>query len=210
MTERNVMAVVSDLIKTGLTVEQQILLNELVLVAADEQRESDVAFREEKAAYMREYRRGVRLRKTRNITPPPSPPMINNSTPSPTSDLAKAKSVKSSSECSFFEAFWEVFPRKVAKGAARKAFRHALTRAAGEEIIAGAKRYRPDSEFIKHPATWLNADCWLDEPERKTQTNVVGFRKELPPEREGPKISEEERQANLAKLATIKFGVKRP
>jgi hypothetical protein len=34
------------------------------------------------------------------------------------------------------------------------------------------------------------------------------FRRELPREPEGPKVSEEERQANLAKLAALKFGGK--
>ena len=40
-------------------------------------------------------------------------------------------------------------------------------RASAEEIIAGAKRYAADKsrdqKFTKHPSTWLNADCWLDE-----------------------------------------------
>ncbi len=35
-------------------------------------------------------------------------------------------------------------------------------------LIAAAKRYRDDPQVIrgfgKHPATWLNAKCWLDEP----------------------------------------------
>jgi hypothetical protein len=155
-----------------------------------------------------------RVRKHRNacnvtdVTPPSSPPMINNSTPSPTSDLAKAKSVKHPSECSFFKEFWEVFPRKIGKGAARKAFRNALNRASGEEIVAGAKRYRPkDLEFCKHPATWLNADCWLDEPDRVPQSNIVGFRKELPPEPpRKPRTAEEQAEidARLKKLIKVK------
>jgi hypothetical protein len=156
-----------------------------------------------------------RVRKHRNacnvtdVTPPPlSPPMINNSTPPiPSPNI----SIKPNEE-PLFEGFWLVYPRKVGKGAARKAYRHALKRASHAEILAGAKAYaasKPDSQFTAHASTWLNADRWLDEPERKTQANVVGFRKEFKPEPEGPKISEEERQANLAKLATIKFGTKR-
>jgi hypothetical protein len=35
------------------------------------------------------------------------------------------------------------------------------------------------------------------------------FRKEFKPEPEGPKVSEEERQANLAKLAQVRFGAKK-
>jgi hypothetical protein len=104
-----------------------------------------------------------------------------------------------------FEQFWEIFPRRVGKGTAKKAFKHAASRASFAEILDGARRYAKEcvgreTQYIKHPSTWLNADCWLDEPERKPGANVVGFRKELKPEPVGPKITEEERQANLAKL----------
>jgi hypothetical protein len=156
-----------------------------------------------------------RVRKHRNacnvtdVTPPPlSPPMINNSTP----PIPTPKTIKSTTEEPLFEGFWLVYPRKVGKGAARKAYRHALKRASHVEILAGAKAYaasKPDPKYTPHATTWLNADRWLDEPERKPGANVVGFRKEFKIEPEGPKISEEERQANLAKLATIKFGTKK-
>jgi hypothetical protein len=113
-----------------------------------------------------------------------------------------------------FDQFYEVYPRKKAKGSAKKAFKNALNRTTAEEILVGVKRYAAEcagreAQYIKMPATWLNSDCWLDEPDKKPQANVVGFRKEFAPEPEGPKISEEERQANLAKLATIKFGTKK-
>jgi hypothetical protein len=65
-----------------------------------------------------------------------------------------------------FEQFWKVFPRRVAKGAAKKAYKNALRRASSDEILAGARRYaatNPDPEFTAFPATWLNADRWLDE-----------------------------------------------
>jgi hypothetical protein len=55
--------------------------------------------------------------------------------------------------------------------------------------------------------TWKN---WMREAKRRQsrfapKSNVVtgSFRKELKPEPEGPKISEEERQANLAKLTNL-------
>jgi hypothetical protein len=110
-----------------------------------------------------------------------------------------------------FDQFYEVYPRKRAKGAAKKAFKNALSRATTEEILAGVKRYAAEcvgreAQFIKMPASWLNAECWLDEPDKKPQANVVGFRKEFRPEPEGPKISEEERQRNLAKLTNLVSG----
>ena len=112
-----------------------------------------------------------------------------------------------------FEQFWEIFPRRVGKGTAKKAFKHAANRASFAEILDGATRYAKEcvgreTQYINHPSTWLNADCWLDEPDHKPGANVVGFRKEFKPEPEGPKVSEEERQANLAKLATLKFKAK--
>lgn len=76
-----------------------------------------------------------------------------------------------------FNRFWTLYPRKVGKGAARKAWAAALRRAdeGAASIIAGITvqtsldRFdtREDGRFIPHPATWLNADRWLDgmEPE---------------------------------------------
>jgi helix-turn-helix protein len=68
-----------------------------------------------------------------------------------------------------FDEFWTVYPRKEAKRAAARAFDAALRRGTAEDVIAGAVRYRarPDrrKEFTKHPATWLNGDCWLDDAE---------------------------------------------
>lgn len=76
-----------------------------------------------------------------------------------------------------FARFWHLYPRKVGKGAARKAWAAAVRRAdeGAASIIAGITvqtsldRFdtREDGRFIPHPATWLNADRWLDgmEPE---------------------------------------------
>jgi hypothetical protein len=140
-----------------------------------------------------------RVRKHRNacnvtdVTPPPlPPPMINNSTPPiPTPKI----SIKSIPEEPLFEDFWGVYPRKVGKGAARKAYRHALTRASHVEILAGAKAYaasKPDPQFTPHASTWLNADRWLDEPDRKPSTVTVGPWKPIEPEKLPEPISPEE------------------
>lgn len=66
-----------------------------------------------------------------------------------------------------FETWWRQYPRKVGKGAARKAYERVVKtgKAAPQELLAGLARYHPDPKFTKHPATWLNAECWLDEPE---------------------------------------------
>jgi len=63
-----------------------------------------------------------------------------------------------------FEEFWNLYPRKVDKAKAFRAFRSALKKAKFEDIIAGAIAYRNDPtrnpDFTKYPASWLNACSW--------------------------------------------------
>jgi hypothetical protein len=201
MSERTVIAVVTDLIKSGLTVEQQILVNELALLAADTQRSAD-----EKRAW-RDAKRVQRLSKDiprqSNGAVPHTPLDINNNIKniSPRGVGTNPRSLGTNPRnqtpgvlgwMALFENFWTHFPKKVGKGSARKAYSNALKRASAEDILAGAKRYaasKPDPQFTKHPTTWLNADCWLDEGEK-----VVSFRpapaaqrtwQEIKAEREG-------------------------
>ena len=67
-----------------------------------------------------------------------------------------------------FTLWWQLYPRKVAKGAARKAYRAARKKTDPDTLSAGVQRYRGecaarDPTYIKHPASWLNGECWLDE-----------------------------------------------
>jgi hypothetical protein len=68
-----------------------------------------------------------------------------------------------------FEQFWRIYPRRVGKRAARKAYGDALKRAPSPQaIFEGAQRYRdapkPFADYSPaHPATWLNQDRWEDE-----------------------------------------------
>lgn len=67
-----------------------------------------------------------------------------------------------------FEAWYQAFPRHTAKAAAAKAYRTALKSASVDALLDGAQRYArsvtdTEARFIKHPATWLNGQCWLDE-----------------------------------------------
>lgn len=92
-----------------------------------------------------------------------SPPL--HSTPQP----MKVKNTRSAGAfTSDFTAFWDVYPRRTGKGAAAKAFDRALQRAELNLIMAGATRYRDDPgrdpQYTKHPSTWLNQDCWTDDP----------------------------------------------
>jgi len=71
---------------------------------------------------------------------------------------------------SLFSRFWQAYPKKKAKDAARKAF---AKRAPNEALLATmlaaiADQKRADSwtrekgRYIPHPATWLNGGCWDD------------------------------------------------
>lgn len=66
-----------------------------------------------------------------------------------------------------FDNFWKAFPRKTAKGAARKAWVK-LTPEEKRLAIVGAVRFAADpnrdATFTPHPATWLAAERWSDEP----------------------------------------------
>lgn len=68
-----------------------------------------------------------------------------------------------------FEEFWSYYPKKVDKGAALRAFKRAGKTNDPVLVIEGAKRYAedpnlPEKQFIKNPATWLNAESWSNPP----------------------------------------------
>lgn len=70
-----------------------------------------------------------------------------------------------------FKAFWKVYPRKVGKGDAERAWKKLRP---PEQLVIGivaavesqrtcAQWTKEGGEFIPHPATWLNRKGWLDE-----------------------------------------------
>jgi len=78
-----------------------------------------------------------------------------------------------------FEVFWQTWPkgRRIGKGAARKAFLAAVAKGApSRRIIEAAQLYAntcqmisKESQFIPHPATWLNQERWEDDQEAAPQ-----------------------------------------
>jgi len=69
-----------------------------------------------------------------------------------------------------FDEFWEAYPKKMAKGQARKAWAKAIKADTPQKIIDAAVAYAisqqgKDKQFIPYPASWLNAERWRDEPE---------------------------------------------
>jgi hypothetical protein len=69
-----------------------------------------------------------------------------------------------------FAEFWEIYPRRIGKGSARRAFIKACGLEAPEIIITAAREFkhassRTERRYIPYPATWLNAERWEDDLE---------------------------------------------
>jgi biotin operon repressor len=102
---------------------------------------------------------------------PADEPMLDNPTqgnPLHKNNITKKNNLKNNERIyseSEFDSFWDNYPKKVDKGAAIRAFRKAIKNQDSTVIIAGAKAYAedpnlPEKQFIKNPATWLNAEAW--------------------------------------------------
>ena len=63
-----------------------------------------------------------------------------------------------------FEAFWLLYPKKVAKADALKAWNKATKKKTADELIALTKEYAegklPDMTYIPYPASWLNKELY--------------------------------------------------
>lgn len=94
-----------------------------------------------------------------------------------------------------FDTFWNLYPRKIARGYARKIFARlsAEQKFAAIQAIPLHTRYWKISgrawEYLPHPSSWLNGECWEDELEMpeatvsndwmKTQTGIAAKAKEI-------------------------------
>lgn len=69
-----------------------------------------------------------------------------------------------------FERFWRAYPsyRKQGKGSAYKSWNRAIKDADPEDIIAACIAYAASptgrSKWVRLPTTWLNQNCWEDDP----------------------------------------------
>ncbi len=69
-----------------------------------------------------------------------------------------------------FEAWWKLYPRKQAKGAARDSWDRARKLISIEELLAAVQRLVDDPNLPRNraklplPATWLNQKRWDDDP----------------------------------------------
>lgn len=67
-----------------------------------------------------------------------------------------------------FDEFWEAYPKRVAKGGAKKAWKAAIIKTSPDVIIAAArvfstKQIGDAAKYTPYPASWLNDERWLDE-----------------------------------------------
>jgi hypothetical protein len=72
-----------------------------------------------------------------------------------------------------FVRWYALYPRKKDRGAAEKAFTKARARGliGFDELLAATSRFvewtnDQEPQFIKYPATWLNSDSYLNEPDK--------------------------------------------
>ena len=83
-----------------------------------------------------------------------------------------------------FDTFWQLYPRKVGKDDARKAFIVAAKKADPSLIIAGASRYAADPNlptdktYIPYPGKWLRGGHWDDEPLPQRQPEAIDRRQQ--------------------------------
>jgi hypothetical protein len=64
-----------------------------------------------------------------------------------------------------FDAWYAAYPRRVDPGRARRAYASARKKTTPDVLLSGARAYAVEcadreSQYIKHPATWLNAEAW--------------------------------------------------
>jgi len=94
-----------------------------------------------------------------------------------------------------FDLFWKIYPLKVGKASAKKAWDKAIAQEDQDNIINGALQYARDPNrhptYTAHPSTWLNAGRWADD---------------LLPQRE---ISPEEKKAQEVESGRLKFELER-
>ena len=98
----------------------------------------------------------------------PTPPVKKPDTESIIEPKKERIPLKSPKGDDGFEDFWQVYPKKVGKQDALKAWPKALKADNPQIIIEGARRYASDHpadwDYWKNPSGWLNGKRWLDQP----------------------------------------------
>ena len=134
---------------------------------AEQQREIGDALREVNAARKRFIEEDDLLLPTEVLTPDEEQlDMLAAEAPEVDDDMVKAFNTDDWDEESGFNDFWAMYPRKVNKVTARRAWKRlskTQRRAAMDDIVA-AQRFREvqQLQFVPHAATYLNQHRWED------------------------------------------------
>lgn len=107
-----------------------------------------------------------------SVTPTPdtqSPLPLTECHPNNNKNNNKNNNISSDDEFeSYFEILYQDYPRKIGKGAARKALKAALKKTDIQNLFEKILAFSIEAEgkeerFIPHMATWLNQERWEDE-----------------------------------------------
>lgn len=81
-----------------------------------------------------------------------------------------------------FDEFWKLYPRKVAKAPAQKAWKARVrTETLARQVITALRRHiaahqwhdKARLQYVPHAASWLNAERWNDELETAAPSSMV-------------------------------------
>lgn len=102
--------------------------------------------------------------------PVPLPIQVQVDEAGKTDSLAALRALAGSADADF-DSWWAAYPRKVGKGAAKKAWKFALGKTDAATMISALANqiaggtFTTESRYVPHPATWLGAERWSDEVE---------------------------------------------
>ena len=154
------------------------------------------------------YIRNIKNQEKKNS---PLPPSQSRSAPSPEPRVGVRDSFAGE-----FEQFWEMYPKKEAKGFALSAWRKLKENGllpSLDVLLAALRRFlgsfqwrKADGRFIPHPSKWLNGHCWQDNPtapvtfQTPEQPKDVVFQKALDTKIQQEQRESEERKQELARI----------
>lgn len=131
-------------------------------------------------------------------TNPQENPRPTHAQPTPNPNKKEEKEVKKEKSIyrddpEFIE-WYAIYPLKKDPVPAAKAYHSARKSTSAAILLAGAQRYRrecaeKEKRFIKHPATYLNARSWENEPEEQANGHVNGLSKQITPDGPAPTLS---------------------
>lgn len=171
-------AALRELVRCGLTPDQILAVAE-----AQEEDKPRSSGAERQARYRARQAESVTCDVTRDVTPSDAPPSLSPSPQTPQPHTHPRVDIYPAREVTDFEDFWDAYPAKIAKKAARKAWDAAKDRPDLPNLLAALSRYRetkpPDRDWC-HPATWLNQGRWADEAPAPPQPRRAESRNERP------------------------------